>query len=105
MIDHVIRGISELACAYLDDHIIYSVSWEDQLVHFQAVLRSLGLMVKPCKCQLAMRECTYLGHIIEPSRYSTERAPTMPTQMLSSKYHTGRPFRQDTLRLKKGEGV
>jgi len=46
MIDHMIRGMSELACAYLEDLIIYSVSWEDHLVHIQAVrdcLRSLGL--------------------------------------------------------------
>ena len=49
MIDHVIRGMSELSAvagAYLEDLIIYSVSWEDHLVYIQAVrdrLRSLGL--------------------------------------------------------------
>ena len=77
MIDHVIRGKSELACAYLEDLIIYSVSWEDHLVHIQAVqdrIRSLGLMVKHCKCQLAMRERTYLGHIIGNGEVKPERS-------------------------------
>jgi len=77
MIDHMLRGMSEFSCAYLDDLIKYSVSWEDHLVHIQAVmdrLRSLGLTVKPCKCQLAMRECTYLGHIIGNGEVKPERS-------------------------------
>ena len=67
MIDDVIRGMHEFTCAYLDDPIIFSVSWKDHLVHFYAVLdrlRSLALTVKSSKCQLAMREYAYLGDIV-----------------------------------------
>ena len=38
MIDHVIRGMAGFACAYLDDLIVFSSSWEDHLVHVGAVL-------------------------------------------------------------------
>jgi len=63
MIDHEIRGMREFACVYLNDLIIFSVSWEDHLVHVHPMLdrlRSMGLTAEPFKCQLAMRECTYL---------------------------------------------
>ena len=70
MIGHEIRD--EWIC--LDDLIIYNVSWEDRLVHIQAVLdrlQTLGLMVKPCKCQLAMR--VVLGGIpVFLMRYGTK---------------------------------
>ena len=75
MIDHVIRGMHEFACAYLV--MIFSISWEDHLVHIHAVLdrlRSLGLTAKPSKCQLAMRECTYLGHIVGNGEVKPEKS-------------------------------
>jgi len=77
MIDHVIRGTHEFACAYLDDLIIFSVSWEDHLVHVHAMLdclQSLGLTAKPSKCQLAMRECTYLRHIVGNGEVKPEKS-------------------------------
>ena len=67
MMDQVIRGMDKFASAYLDDLIIFSASWEDHLRHLKAVLgqlRELGLTTKPSKCQFALSECTYLGHIV-----------------------------------------
>ena len=67
MMDQVIRGMHKFASAYLDDLIIFSTTWEDHLTHLKAVLcqlQELGLTTKPSKCQFAMTECTYLGHVV-----------------------------------------
>ena len=67
MMDEVIHGMSQFTSAYLDDLIVFSATWEDHLSHLRAVLvrlREVGLTTKPSKCQLAMAQCTYLGHIV-----------------------------------------
>ena len=67
MMDVVVCGLSKFANAYLDDLIVYSDTWEDHLLHLRAVLnklREVCLTTKPYKYQLAMPECTYLGHIV-----------------------------------------
>ena len=67
MMDEVIRRMSQFASAYLDDLIVFSATWEDHLSHLRAVLvrlREVGLTTKPSKCQLAMAQCTYLGHVV-----------------------------------------
>lgn len=67
MMDQVIKGLHKFANAYLDDLIIFSATWEDHLTHLRAVLsrlQELGLTTKPSKCQFAMTECTYLGHVV-----------------------------------------
>ena len=67
MMDQVIRGMNHFASAYLDDLIIFSTSWESHLSNLRAVLSRLsevGLTTKPSKCQFAMAECTYLGHVV-----------------------------------------
>ena len=63
----VIRGMHKFASAYLDDLNIFSTTWEDHLTHLRAVLsrlQELRLTTKPSKCQFAMTECTYLGHVL-----------------------------------------
>jgi len=59
--------MDQFASVYLDDLIVFSITWEVYLAHLRAVLNKLtevGLMTKPLKCQLAMAECTYLGHVV-----------------------------------------
>ena len=66
MMDQVIRGLHKFVNAYLDDFVIFNASWEDHLTHMGALLsrlQELGLSAKPAKCQFAMTECTYLGHV------------------------------------------
>ena len=60
------QGMYRYASAYLDD-IVFSITWEDHLAHLRAVfcrLKEKGLAAKPSKCQIAMAECTYLGHLV-----------------------------------------
>uniref|UniRef100_A0A1X7VWZ0 Reverse transcriptase/retrotransposon-derived protein RNase H-like domain-containing protein n=1 Tax=Amphimedon queenslandica TaxID=400682 RepID=A0A1X7VWZ0_AMPQE len=49
------------------DLVIFSATWEDHLEQLATVLGRLqeaGLTVKPSKCQFAVKECTYLRHVI-----------------------------------------
>ena len=59
--------MSEFACAYLDDIVIYSTTWEKHVEHLKAVLDHLhaaGLTINPDKCVLAKKETEYLGFTI-----------------------------------------
>ena len=67
MMDRLLRGLEAYAAAYLDDLVIFSQSWEAHLEQVQRILsrlREAGLTAKPSKCQFAMQECIYLGHIV-----------------------------------------
>ena len=67
MMDQVLRGLGEFAAAYLDDIVIHSSSWEEHVAHLCAVLerlRAAGFTAKPRKCQFAMAQCVYLGHVV-----------------------------------------
>ena len=46
--------------------MVYSESWEEHLQHLDRVLSCLkeaGLTAEPSKCQFAMDQCVYLGHM------------------------------------------
>ena len=67
MMDQLIRGLEGFATAYLDDLVIYSSTSDDHVKHLCNVFERLckaDLTAKPRKCQFAMKQCKYLGHII-----------------------------------------
>ncbi len=67
LMDKVLAGLEDYAAAYIDDVAIYSDTWEEHLVHLREVLQRIhraGLTVKARKCQFAMDECSYLGHVV-----------------------------------------
>ena len=67
LMDRILVGQEAHAAAYIDDVVIQSNTWEDHLTHLRLVLESIrlaGLTVKARKCQLAMEECVYLGHVV-----------------------------------------
>lgn len=67
LMDQVLFGCDEYACAYLDDIVIYSATWEGHLKHLGEVLerlQSAGLTINPTKCVFAKPETEYLGFII-----------------------------------------
>lgn len=60
-------GLKIFSCAYLDDIVIYSITWEEHLSHLEEVLdrlRAAGLTVNPAKCVIAKEETEYLGFTI-----------------------------------------
>ena len=64
LMDQVLRGLDEIAAAYLDDVIVFSPTWKEHLEHLRKVmdrLRDAGLTVKLKKCQFGMDHCVYLG--------------------------------------------
>ena len=43
------------------------IIWEEHLSHLRAILKKVqhfGITAKMAKCQWAMTECSYLGHVI-----------------------------------------
>ncbi|KAM4692000.1 uncharacterized protein WCC33_016822 [Rhinophrynus dorsalis] len=41
LVDRLLTGAQEFACAYLDDIAIYSESWEEHLLHIEAILEKV----------------------------------------------------------------
>ena len=75
MMDCILKGMSNYAAAYLDDLVVYSESWKEHLDHLAQVLarlREAGLTAKPSKCNFAMSQCVYLGHIVGNGRVQPE---------------------------------
>ena len=57
MMDQVLRG----------NLVVFSATWEEHIEHLREILRWLReacLTAKPKKCHEAMRETTYLGHVV-----------------------------------------
>lgn len=52
---------------YLDDILVFSLTWEDMIERLDNVLSKLGnygLKLKPSKCAFFQRSTKYLGHVI-----------------------------------------
>ena len=63
----ILEDIGEFAAVYLNDVVIHSTSWDNHIRHLREILQWMGkagLTVKPKKCQIAMSQCTYLGHVV-----------------------------------------
>ena len=88
MMDRLIDGLSDFSGAYLDDLVVHSESWSDHVKHLRVIferLRQAGLTAKPSKCQYAMSQCVYLGHVVgngsvrpEPSKVESVRSFPIP---------------------------
>ena len=65
MMNDIFGDASNHVAAYID--VIFSRNWEEHLLHVNDALtriRQAGLTVKGKKCQMAMTECLFLGHIV-----------------------------------------
>ena len=57
----------DFVATYLDDVLIFSLSFEEHLIHLRRVLDRLievSLKLKPAKCHFICQTVEYLGHII-----------------------------------------
>ena len=74
----VLRGLTPVQClVYLDDIIIFSVTFEEHLVRLQSVLaalRAANLKIKPRKCRLLGSQVRFLGHIVSGAGIATDPA-------------------------------
>ena len=68
LMSQVFRGMTfKHLIIYIDDLLVYSKSFSDHLEHLQAVfdrLRGARLRLHPKKCNFALTEVMYLGHVL-----------------------------------------
>ncbi len=77
MIDRLLRGLDDSTNAYIDDIVIFSLTWEEHVRHITLVLERLlkaNLTIKPKKCQFGMRQCNYLGFGVGSGVVQVEQA-------------------------------
>ena len=89
LMDLVLVGQQVYSAAYIDDVVVRSATWTEYLTHLRAIfesIRRVGLTIKARKCQLAVQECVYLGHIVgngvvrpEISKIAAAQAFEQPT--------------------------
>ena len=75
LMDGVLDGLQAFTSAYRDDIALFSNTWEDHLLHLQTVIQCLHderLTVKIRKCQLGMKSCSVLGHVVGLGRIAPE---------------------------------
>ena len=78
MMDKLLDGLGDFAKAYIDDLMHYlQYKLGDDLKHLPTVLQhleeaGLTVLVKLMKCQFAMAECTYLGHVVGGGKVQME---------------------------------
>ena len=70
VISQILKGLDPLiAATYLDDCLIFSASHEQHIQDVETVITRLadrGLRLNPKKCDFAVEECHFLGHILTP---------------------------------------
>ena len=70
LISTVLAKLQPSICsAYLDDILIYSADFDSHMQHVQIVLdrlREADLKLKPSKCEWALKEIPFLGHLLTP---------------------------------------
>lgn len=67
MMDEVLGPCYEVAAPYMDDILVFSLTWKEHLRDVEKVLLLLRLhklTAKPAECEWGMKYVEYLGHII-----------------------------------------
>ena len=64
---NIFRECRDFCSPYMDDLVIYSVTWEEHKVHVKKVLQCLreaGLTANPAKCHWGGTKMEFLGHLV-----------------------------------------
>ena len=85
LMECVLAGLTYEQCLiYLDDIVVFSVTFDQHLERLKKVFHHLaeaGLKLKPSKCHFAKSEIRYLGHIV--SRQGIQADPDKTSAMIS----------------------
>ena len=72
----ILSGLTWKTClVYLDDIIVFSKSFEEQIENLAEVLNRLkqaNLKLNPKKCKLFQKQVTFLGHVVSENGVSTD---------------------------------
>ena len=83
LINKTLAELLDMYCVvYLDDVLVYSKTFEEHQLHVKQVLQQLydnGLYCKLLKCEFAVKQTMFLGHIIlsEGIQMDPERVATV----------------------------
>ncbi|KRX22547.1 Retrovirus-related Pol polyprotein from transposon, partial [Trichinella nelsoni] len=84
LMEKALRGLTWKTClVYLDDIIVFGKTEEEHLERLEGVLsrlQSVGLKIKPEKCQLMRQSVHYLGHIVTQHGVGTDPEKTAAVQ-------------------------
>ncbi|KRX54278.1 Retrovirus-related Pol polyprotein from transposon 17.6 [Trichinella sp. T9] len=84
LMENALRGLTIKGClVYLDDIIVYGRTEEEHLERLAKVLhrlQSVGLKIRPDKCQLMRRSVRYLGHVVTQHGIGTDPEKTAAVQ-------------------------
>ena len=67
--------IDDFVIVYLDDILIYNITWEDHLHHIAQVIEVLQvsqLRLNVKKCEFGKQELVYLGFIVGVGKYKID---------------------------------
>ncbi|KRZ67383.1 Retrovirus-related Pol polyprotein from transposon 17.6 [Trichinella papuae] len=84
LMEKALRGLTWKTCfVYLDDIIVFGKTEEEHLERLEGVLsrlQSVGLKIKPEKCQLMRQSVHYLGHVVTQHGVGTDPEKTAAVQ-------------------------
>ncbi|XP_003369138.1 retrovirus-related Pol polyprotein from transposon 17.6 [Trichinella spiralis] len=84
LMENALRGLTFNGClVYLDDIIVYGSTEEEHLERLANVLhrlQSVGLEIRPNKCQMMRRSVRYLGHFVTQHGMGTDLEKTAAVQ-------------------------
>jgi hypothetical protein len=81
--DTLRESLDDFVNAYLDDILIYSETYEENVCHTRKVLQLLsnaGLHLKPEKCEFHVQTVKYLGVILTPNGIQMDPAKVVAVQ-------------------------
>lgn len=80
LMSNVLRGLNwKSVFVYVDDILIFSSSFDEHLQHLAQVfdrLKNANLKLQPTKCHFAVKEVTFLGHVISRKGVSVDPEKT-----------------------------
>ena len=78
LMEHCPDSLRDDVCIpYIDDIVVFSLTFKDHVDHIRRVLRRLrehGVKLKPTKCRLLKREVNYLGQIVSAAGYRLDHS-------------------------------
>jgi hypothetical protein len=81
LLDNIFSDIKfKFVYNYLDDLVVYSSSFDENLLHLREViirLRDAGLTVKPSKVKFATSHLSFLGHLVSPAGVTIDPSRTL----------------------------
>ena len=91
-----LRGLIPRVClAYLDDVLVYDISFEEHVRSVEMMLMALsnaGLKLKPSKCEWCRDEIRFLGHVVNAQGVQTQQETIQKVQTFN------RPHSQKTVK-------